>query len=108
MKTYSITKPNTVIIKDDQILINGIKEFAILQKRANDKGYQGVTFSIPLTEADAIVIQNSKIAKVISFSSSGTLLFQRKDFYDNTLMYELIIDILNRHEEKEKSLKHLA
>lgn len=109
MKTHTLSEPNSVIVKDNQVMINGSKEFAILERRVNSKGYQGITFSIKLTHEDAIVIHNSKIARVVSFTDSGTLLFERKDFYDNILMYELIIDILKRHEEKkEETHKHLA
>lgn len=106
MKT--ISKPNSVFVQGHQILINGINEFAILQKRPNSKGYQGITFSRPLTRGDVVVISNSGIAQVVSFSESGTLLFKRKYFYEDTKMYELIIDILNRHEKEEDTHKHLA
>lgn len=106
MKT--ITKPNSVFVQDHQILINSTKEFAILEKRPNAKGYQGITFSTSLTAADVVVINGSGIAQVISFSESGTLLFKRKDFYENTKMYELIIDILSRHETKKREPQYMA
>lgn len=98
MTTLVQSKPNTVLIQKNHILINSDTQFAVLEKRLNTKGYQGVTFSIPLTASDANIVSTSGIAQVITFSESGTMLFKRKDFYSNDTMIEIIIDILSRHE----------
>lgn len=101
MTVKTISTPYSVIIQHNNIMINGYKEFAILQKRPNVNGYQGITFSTRISEQDITLISSSGIVQVISYSESGTLLFKRKDFYEHTKMYELIIDILKRHEKKE-------
>ena len=107
MTVETLTTPYSVFVQDENILINGYKQFAILQKRPNEAGFQGITFSIPITEHDVACIASSGIAQVVSFSESGTLKFKRKAFYENTKMYELIIDILNRYEKKDPR-QHMA
>lgn len=107
MIAEKINKPYSVLVSSSKILVNGYEQFAILDKRPNARGHQSIVFSVSLANEDAHIIRASGMAKVISFTSSGVLTFERLDLYDHTKMYELIIDILNRHEKKELH-KHLA
>ena len=92
--TLSKSKRNSVDVKENHILITNIQQWAILDKRPNANGLQGITFSSDISAKDISIINSSGIAQVQTHNTSGTIAFTRKDFYTNSKMYELIIDIL--------------
>ena len=98
MATQTQSKNNPVETTSNHIMISNDNHFAILEKRPNVDGYQGVTFSINIARQDIDVIDKSGIAQVMSPGESQVLFFTRKSFYENSKMVELIIDILKRHE----------
>lgn len=99
---------NTVAIKEHVISIRSQEEFAILQRKPNENGLQGITFSFPVTAKDADLFDKSGIVEVISFSESGTMVFARKSFYENNIMIDLIYDLLKRHESQQQPVTQLA
>ncbi len=98
----------SIIVKPFLIHISIGNEFAILDRKQSEKGLQGITFSTPISSRDADIIDKSGIAHVARFTTSGTLAFSRKAFYDNSTMTDLIIDILKRHEAKHQPAQHLG
>lgn len=99
---------NSVAIKEHIISIRSHEEFAILQRKPNENGLQGITFSFPVTAKDADLFDKSGIVEVISFSESGTMVFARKSFYENNIMIDLIYDLLKRHESQQQPVTQLA
>ncbi len=97
----------TVGIGQTQILINNIKEFAVLQRSPNANGFIGITFSIPLAAKDADYINNSGIVTVHRFTADGTMVFTRKDFYDPYLMVDLILELLIKYEANTQAPQQL-
>lgn len=99
---------NSVAIKEHVISIRSHEEFAILQRKPNENGLQGITFSFPVTAKDADLFDKSGIVEVISFSETGTMVFARKSFYENNLMIDLIYDLLKKHESQQQRIAQLA
>lgn len=99
---------NSILVREDIICVRNEREFAVLQRYPNAEGLTGITFSIPLTMQDADIINKSKIAQVEHFTESGTLVFTRKSFFENTLMIDLITDILIKHERQQQRIPHMA
>ena len=102
------TKHKTIEIGEKLISVRFKKEFAILERQPNESGLMCITFSIPLTARDADIIDKSGIAEVKQFTTSGTLVFARKSFYEPYKMVDLITDILTKYETKKETLLHLA
>lgn len=99
---------NSIFVKEKLISVRSNNEFAILERQTNQDGLTCITFSIPLTANDVDIINQSGIAQVTQYSSSGTLVFTRKSFYDSHKMIDLITDILIKYETKTEALQHLA
>ena len=91
------------IIKDHVIQIIYGDEFAILERKPNHDGLQGITFSIPILPRHADLLDKSGIVEVVKYSASGTLVFRRKSFYETHLIIELITDILEKYEAQRNS-----
>ncbi len=100
MSTNTQRKHNPVESMANHIMISNEQHFAVLEKRPNSTGLQGVTFSFDITQSDAGIINKSGIARVEVFGASGIIAFTRKSFYENSKMVEIIIDILKRYENK--------
>lgn len=91
-----------VFIKDSVILINCDDEFAVLQRNVDSNGKQGITFSIPINGRTADLLNSSGIVEVESYNSDGLLVFKRRNFYEATLMIDLITDILDKYQYEKK------
>ena len=102
------SKQNTIEVGEKLISVRGSREFAILERQPNESGLMCITFSIPLTSRDADIIDQSGIAEVKQFTTSGTLVFARKSFYEPYKMTDLITDILTKYETKKEAHLHLA
>lgn len=105
--TQSQSQYKTVGVGQTQILINNIKEFAVLQRQPNENGFFGITLSIPLTAKDADYINNSGIVTVHRFTADGTMVFTRKNFYDPYVMIELILELLIKYEANTQAPQQL-
>lgn len=103
MTVVAKSERKTVVVGQTHILINNINEFAVLQRRADERSFYGITFSIPLTAKDADYINNSGIVTVHRFSISGTMVFTKKDFYDTHIMIDLILELLIKYEAKQEN-----
>jgi hypothetical protein len=68
--------------------------FAIVQKKPNKKGIQGITFSEPVPVKVADTLNQSGIVEVISWRADGLLTFRRKSFYETEKFAEIVMDIL--------------
>lgn len=108
MTVITQSQRKTVGIGQTHILVNNIKEFAVLQRQPNENGFFGITLSIPLTGKDADYINNSGIVTVHRFTQDGTMVFTRKDFYDPYVMVELILELLIKYEAKTEATQQPA
>lgn len=92
-------KKLNMILRPHIIHVNYGNEFATMTRNPNENNQHMIIFSTPITVKDADVIDKSGIAKVqeISFDNQ-TIMFSRCSFYETSLMSELIVDILKRHE----------
>lgn len=86
----------TVTVSPNHITISYQNEWAMLERRPNSEGCQGITFSTEVTEGDVAIINNSGIANVVLVNPSGTISFQRKDFFNIQTMIEVVMDIIQR------------
>lgn len=87
-----------IIVKEKVVLILCGSEFAILQREFKDEGMIAITLSIPVTPKIADLLDQSGIVAVQQYSEDGILTVKRRDFYQVSLMIELIIDILEKYE----------
>jgi hypothetical protein len=70
-----------------------------VQKKPNDEGIQGITFSEPMPAKVADALNQSGIVEVISWSENGLLTFRRKSFYETEKFAEVVMDILIKRNE---------
>lgn len=93
-----------VITREKIIIISYGDEFAILTRKPVRQAMQAVTFSIPVTAQMSDYLESSKIVKVQSYTVDGMLFFERRFGYDNFIMIEILMDLLERKHNENKGL----
>ena len=88
-----------IIIKEHIVHVECGDEFATFSRQPNEKNKQWILFSIPITSQYADILDKSGIVEVESYSTSGQIIFKRRNFYETHLMAELITDILEKYHD---------